>query len=153
MISSFVEGLSNIGEQIIESFDSNWKTHKVILNTEQLTSCRWNREMSHESRVLSEWLNSSKRFAQSKDLQSLQKVVSLFDTTLNVKGNHCARTLGLLFHNLVLGMAWETWVKNLIDFLVALQKFSNSHSVCLGSFDSDFESLCSAQANPAVKSG
>jgi len=147
------ESLGDIGEQVSLGLDTDGDTDEVVLNSELSSVFSGDGAVGHDGGVLSEGLNTSEGLSEGNDLETLEESLSGLDISLDVEGEHTSETSGLLLGDVVLGVALEAGVDDLINLGVGLEELGNSHGVGAGSLDTDFEGLGSSEGDPGVEGG
>mmetsp|Transcript_103026 Transcript_103026/g.142525 ORF Transcript_103026/g.142525 Transcript_103026/m.142525 type:complete len:318 (+) Transcript_103026:33-986(+) len=145
------ESLLHVGKKVSFVLDTSRHSNEVVIDTKHFSVLSRYRTVSHDSWVFDKRLNTTKRFSQGDNLECSEESVSLLKTTLNEERDHTTESTHLLLSNVVLGMALEAGVDNLLDLGMRFKHLSNSHSIAGRSLNSNTESFSTSQTNPAVE--
>lgn len=96
-----LQRLLDVANQIIKIFDTDRNTDQVLCDSQLLSHLLRNVCVSHQSRDLSQALNSSQGFSQSDDLAVLQELGGLLFSSLYSDAEHATKSSHLLLGNFV----------------------------------------------------
>ncbi len=106
--------------------------------------------VGHGSGMGDESLHSAQRFSQGTYSHFFQQLLGIRKRS-GFEGDHGAEAAHLLLRQFVLGMLWQSGIKNFLHFLVARQEFRYKSSVAIVLLHAHGKSLDAAQDQPAFE--